>query len=71
MFTLEAWIKMDLVDPPIDGLIMPIFGKYTSTDHTNEYKRTYKIGFAVNAYFLRVYFNSLHYDVSYYFIDEP
>ena len=34
-FTMEGWIKMDTVDPPPDGLIMTIFGKYTSSDRTD------------------------------------
>ena len=70
MFTIEAWIKLDLVTPPPSGLVMPVFGKYTSADPTDEYDRTYKLGFAVSNYFLRVYLGSFSADVSFQFINE-
>lgn len=54
-----------------DGLLMPIFGKYESSDPTDEFDRTYKVGIAVSNYFIRVYVNELSYDVDYKFGREP
>lgn len=70
-FTIEAWIKMGSVESAPDGLLMPIFGKYTSSDPSDEFDRSYKVGIAVSNYFIRVYVNSLSYDVDYKFGREP
>eukprot|EP00347_Sterkiella_histriomuscorum_P008669 403344213 len=72
MFTIEAWIKFGDIEDAPPGLLMPIFGKYTTTiDQTNQYDRKYKVGIAVSNYFMRTYINSLHFDVDYRFIEEP
>ncbi len=67
MFTIEAWVKLILEEPVPDDLIMPIFGKYTATDPTSLTDRTYKVGFAINNKFLRVYVDTKFYDMDYNF----
>ena len=63
MFTIEAWVKLDTVDPTPNGMIMPIFGKYLSSNPANDWDHNYTVGIAMSNQFLRTYVNSIFYDV--------
>ena len=54
-----------------DGLLMPIFGKFTSSNPANPNDRTYVVGVAATNYFIRVYVNTLSYDVQFDFGEQP
>lgn len=71
MFTIEAWIKLDTISPPPTGLVMPIFGKFTSENLDDPNDRAYKVGIAASTNILRIYVNSLFYDSDFPFVLLP
>eukprot|EP00347_Sterkiella_histriomuscorum_P020176 403338812 len=71
-FTIEAWIKLDLNYTMPDTSLMTIFGKFTGSNPASltSANRQMKVGFAVANRYLRVYVNSLYYDIDYEFVEN-
>ncbi|CDW80224.1 UNKNOWN [Stylonychia lemnae] len=71
MFTIDIWIKMGNASDIPNGLVMPIFGKYsTRTSNIDEFNRRYKVGIAVSNSFLRTYVNQKALDTNFLFVEE-